>query len=430
MFFGSALQKCLKEWIKTNHDLGEALFQLGDPAVRTEREAEFLCEALEQASHRLPSKAEAAADMVSTPFNCLCSLFQSVATPVAYEIAESRGVPLLSSIIEQHLYGEQYLPNDDLLFGLKILAAYHYLPAISHIAHAVRKRMAHDHYMWPVIFAHYGEPNHPHALQLVRELENPIPDGIVGSAYLKLTNEQYELGNLEVHTFSGLNGCDRLRRSITNTDPNFRHEAMLATLATTYLTPNVRDRLLLLASRHPDAGVRIEADRIAASYQNSEAVRRLADWSLDPRFSRSACHALESAGHADRIPKATRNEGFATLALLSNTLEESDRFGVIPDQLGIVDTRECYWPPMGEMITCWLCHFSCRTMVDSEQETGVAFVTDQVSIHPDPAVAALSSDDLYAFYCAWHAMGDDASREDIQSMADEGHRILAEAKPI
>ena len=429
VFFGSALQKCLKEWIRTNHDLGEALFQLGDPPVRTVREAEFLCDAMEQASIRLPGEIEAAG-MVSTPLNCLCCLFQSLTTPAAFEVVESRGVPLLSSILEQSLYGGQYLPDDDLLFGLKILAAYHHLPTVRHIAHGVRNRIAHDHYMWPVIFAHFGEPNHPHALQLVRALEKPIPDGIAGASFLKLANEQYELGNLEVHPFSGLDGCDRLRQSISNTDPNFRHEAMQATLATTYLAPNVRDRLLLLASRHPDAGVRIEADRIAASYQNPEAARRLADWSLDPRFSRRACKALENAGHIDRIPKATHNEGFATLALLSNTLEESDRFGVIPDQLGIVDTRECYWPPVGEVITCWLCHFSCRTDIDAEPETGVAFVTDQVSIHPDPAVAALSTDDLYAFYCAWHAMGDDAAREDVQSMAEEGHQILAEAKPI
>ena len=431
VIFESALQKCLKQWISKENDLGESLFQLGDPPIRTEREAELLCEALKKVQSRLPNEL-GLENLVSAPLNAFCSLFQNIATPSAYKIIEDRGIPLLANILDESLFGERSLPDGDLLFGLKILAGYHYHPAIKKISYAIRKRIAYDHYLWPVIFAIYSELKHPHTLQLISTLESRLPDGIAGASFLKLANEQFERGRLEVHPFSGLDGSDRLRRLISNTDPNSPHEAMQATLATAFMAPNLRDRLLLLASCHHDSGVRIEADRIAASFQNLEAIRRLTDWSLDPRFSRHACQALTSAGHPERIPKATHNDGFATLALLSNTLENSHRYGVIPDQLGIIDTRRSYWPPDGELINCWLCYFTCSTTDDLESvtESGVAFVTDKVSIHPNPSVANLPIDDLYAFYCAWHALGHEASREDIASMAAEGHQILAEATAI
>lgn len=164
-------------------------------AVMTARDAWAVCQTLDHAMAILPTEREVR-DMVSTPMHALTGLFQEAQSRAACAVLEERGLPLLNAVVQECLYGGRFLPNEDLLFILKVMAAYHYQPAVRHTVYALRQEIEPEHYVWPVIFAHYAERDHPHTLTLIEKLGDPLPRGWSAVGMLHLTNGMAGRGDL------------------------------------------------------------------------------------------------------------------------------------------------------------------------------------------------------------------------------------------
>ncbi len=420
--FGSKLQKTLRAWIKGGGDLGQRLYEQGDLSVRSVRDAATVCEALHHAIHLLPNEREVSS-MVSTPLHSLTSLFQEAETESAYEALSKRGLPLLAKALEEGLYGQRFVSESDILFLLKVMVAYQFHPLVRHVAHAIRKRLAPNHYMWPVIFAQFGEQGHPHARSLVDALAATLPDGLIGISYLKLVNTLCSRDAMGDHPYASLQGQERLKRLITNTDPIYWPEASEATRALAFIPAESRRPLLALASRHPDPRVQIDVIGVEAEDGDEDAFAKLAQYARDPRYSKRASWHLRHLGKGNLIPESTRDPGFAALVKVSEALELSEDFSTPPDEIQIVEADERLWPRIG-LTACWLCRFVYHGRTEAMNQTGWALVTTRVTLYAEADASSIPNEDLYALFAALEDDDSSTVSATLSVLIQQGREIL------
>jgi hypothetical protein len=419
--FSSKLQKCLKGWIKSGGDLGARLYEGGTMTVATARDANVICHTLKHVISSLPSESETK-QMVSTPLQVVTGLFQDVQSEAAYLTLSHKGLPLLHFMVQDGLHGDHYVPDEDMLFILKVMAAYQYAPAVRHTVYALRKRIAPHHYLWPVIIAHYAETGHPNALALIEEMREPLPSGSPGVALLRLANVLADRGELPDHPFASDEGRQLLKRWITDTDPFQWHDASEATIALAFLNPSARDTLLSLNKRHPDPRVRLDGIGITSIDQPDLAMKPLLDHAKDPRYSKRACRHLRRLGQAAAIPDTVKDPGFQALVRLSRTLEAMERFASPPDLLQVIHAQECHWPPLHGPSACWLCRFIYRGSSPNRKIKGMALVTTSATVYLDEPINHLDQDDLYAFFCAYESDSD--TSDSVSALIARGRELL------
>lgn len=214
-------------------------------------DARAVCLALEHASLTLPTSREVDS-LVSTPLHVLTGLFQEVESEAAFRVLSQRGLRLLNDIVQEHLYAARFLPEEDALFALKIMAAYQFRPVVRHLAQAVKADLGRDHYLWPVIFAHFAEAGHPDAARVLDKFQFSLPEGGAGLGILLLANRLMARGELDRHPFASVQGQERLRDWLKQDGD----EALESAKALAYLDMGAAFALRGLARKHTRPAVR------------------------------------------------------------------------------------------------------------------------------------------------------------------------------
>lgn len=437
--FRSHLQKCLREWTREGGDLGARLYAEGELVVSAVREAQSVCDALEHAAAMRPSERETKA-MVSTPIHALTGLFQCVQTHAASRVLAAKGLPVLNDVVQQHLYAGQYLPTKDLLFILKVMAAYHFQPGVRHVAHVLRNGdVVGDHYLWPVIFAQYAEEGHPHALSLIKKLsQSPLPKDAPGIGLLHLANTLADRRALLVgeHPFDNPVGARRLGSWLKAGDGEDEHVFRLRSLEVVkglrYVSRSVRESVLPLAATHPHPAVRLEASGVELAQaapggrETSEcraALERLIHAAETPAQSAQASRILRGIGKDFLLPKVLGTRDFQAQVHLCETLKRTASFGSPPDRVEVVASRKLLWPPGEVEDDCVLCRFvydgprpdhAGATPLKGEGVRGMALIHRDVVVCLDPDLERLNADDLYAFFSGYEVEQDRARRSVLE----------------
>jgi hypothetical protein len=116
---------------------------------------------------------------------------------------------------------------------------------------------------------------------------------------------------LAEHPFASEEGVSQLEHWLTSGDREETSYAVSAYAALPFLSASARERLLDLANRHSDAGVRIEAAWACAKSGIGGGAGSLVEFARDPRHSKRAISYLEEVGLAGQIPlrKLTFRQG-------------------------------------------------------------------------------------------------------------------------
>lgn len=396
--------------------------------MRSTRDAYRVCAALDHAKAMLPTEREAR-EMVSTPLHVVTGLFQEVKTEAAYRVLSQKGLPILNEVVQESLYGGRFIPGQDILFILKVMAAYRFRPVVRHLAAALRKELEPDHYLWPVLFAHFAEPDHPQALALVEKLGHALPPRSPGIGLLHLGNVLAERAQIFRHPFSAELGRERLGALLSGDESILWEDAMAATTALAFVDPNWRPELLDLARQHGHPRVRLEAQGVQAleghgGAASDRVMNELLDHAKNPRYSRQAVRLLRRAGAESTIPGELEAAEFQALADLSEHLENTGRFPGPPDDLQLFDTRSLCWPPaLGESI-CSLCEFRYRQDDGQEAAKGMALVNGHVTVYMEQAINHLNVDDLYAFFCFYEATLASVDEVNVTECIARGRTLL------
>jgi hypothetical protein len=137
---------------------------------------------------------------------------------------------------------------------------------------------------------------------VISGLENPLPDGFIRVVYLDCCNSLPTDGRLAEHRFDSEEWGSQLEHWLTSGDREKTSYAVSACAALPFLSASARERLVDLASRHSDAGVRIEAAWVCAKSRIGGGVGSLVEFARDPRHSKPAISYLEEGGLAGQIP--------------------------------------------------------------------------------------------------------------------------------
>ena len=163
-----------------------------------------------------------------------------------------------------------------------------------------------DSYWWTPAFNAFTFES-PYAHAVISGLSNPLPDGFIRVVYLDCCNSLALEGRLAEHPFASEEGVARLEQWLTSGDREKASYAVSACTALPFLPASARERLLDIANRHPDTGVRIAAAWACAKSGIGGGAGSLVEFARDPRHSKLAISYLEEIGLAGQIPGGARS---------------------------------------------------------------------------------------------------------------------------
>ena len=396
---GSALERALKRGMQPGADLVDELRELGDVEVKSAREAQAICDGLEQV-HRgtLQSKRS-----FSTSLHALAALFQGVQDPEceALPLLRERGIPLLYAIFDRGFANEKTHSSSDLLFVLKILANYGTQEGTARVLSAARAAYKADDYMWSVILRAYAH-DHPHTASLFLALRDPLPPSFIGVSLVDAANAACSADAALEHPFDTSAGATRLRQWLADVEVDRFSYAVSATAALPFLRRVSIDALLELASVHPHTPVRLESASAEARLQRPSGIARLARFALDVNHSNVARRYLEELGASDVVPAEALTPGFQARAEFAEWLAHPSELGRPPDEVEIVDHRVLRWPPEFAPKPFWLLRYRVNRdngLDDDDCDVGMVgsttFCLFTYNLNQRPP------EDGYAIHCAW-----------------------------
>jgi len=395
LFGNRRLKRAIEQGL-ANGKLSEELRGLGDLALKSRADADAVCWGLKQlgkgTSANLGQNAYALAGLFQDVENAECDAFAAL---------RERGIPELLRLFDEI----QEPPAEDdlntLLFILKVLALYGTTEGTLKVVEAARQPLEPDGYMWSVVLGNF-KAGHPEASLLYRSLRSPLPLDFIGVALLDAANAcRIEGGEIE-HPFDSIEGKQRLREWLTNTDPSESSYAHSATAALPFISNPEQDELLKLAMKHPDTGVRIEAAWVAAKLSREDGIRELAGYCRDFNHAQTAKQYLSELGREDAIPAAANEPGFAALAEFAQWLAHPNELGRTPDELEIVDHRTLSWPPEREAKPFWLIKYRLKDVTGlDEDDVECGLVGSVTFCFFSYKLAQRPPEDAYAVHCYW-----------------------------
>jgi hypothetical protein len=202
--------------------------------------------------------------------------------------------------------------------------------------------------------------------------------------------------------------------------------AILATSSIPFLDPGVRDTLLELASRHPDAHVRLEEAWARVKLGAESGRVRLVEFSRDPSYSERAAGYLEELGFKHLIPAETLEPNFCALADMCRWLAHPMEFGRPPDEIVQYDMRELNWPPTGRRHRLWLFKFHYTARDGEPDHDSIGLVgSDTFALHETSAT--LAPEDVYGLHCCFEMRNDPRVPKEWSAAA--GRKLIAEVNP-
>jgi hypothetical protein len=417
----SPLELAIERGSQPGGDLAEEIDNLGDYSISKRSEAVAVCEALS----RIPYAAES--EKVSSDFYRLTGLFQGVQDPdtEGFRVLRTEGTAQLLRIFDASLNRDD-ADEDDLLFVLKILAAYGTREGADRVVAAARKPVSPDGYMWSVILETIT-PDHPQRKYVFEKLQKPLPEEFIAIALLDSANAAAMAGEADDHPFDSEEGAQRLREWLENEIPDEASHAVSATAALPFIGERWRAPLLDLAARHPEKQVGLEAAWARVKSGDQVGVEQLALLCMDPDLSKQAQRYLEELGHADAIPKDATDPDFLAKAEFANWLSHPSELGRPPDKLEIVDRRTLKWPPEREPKPFWLIRYLLRdtTGLDND-DVNCGLVGSMTWCFFSYDLDQRPPEDSYAIHCYWELAGQDLITEEDVANPKEHAGMLSQ----
>lgn len=417
----SALTKGLTTWAAKGGDLEKALPRRGDQTVRNEEEADAVCAALEAYRGRLQKAAKPA---VVSPLHTLAAFFQRVEDERAFARLKQAGLPHLRLWVEDALHGRGN-HEGDILFVLKILAMYREAQDVDLIVRAARLPWKPDGFMWSVVLDQFDE-DHPHTQHLISSLRDPLPEGFLLVSYLDMANSHAIAGRLADHPFDNSSGWQKLESWVRDENPDHFSYAHSATAAMPFIRPEPRRALLLIASTHPDASVRLEAAWAQVKSGDSVGLRTLIESAGDPRYSEAAQAYLKELGQADLIPAQAGAPDFKALTEMASWLAHPQEYGRPPLAIEVFDSRVLFWPPTNDTRKLWLIKYTYKGDDAEAPDIGLGLVGSVTFALFGEATATLTPAEVYGLHCCWELEMNEDSRAPKKRSAAAGMKILRE----
>ena len=352
----------------------------------------------------------------------LAVLFQNDATDDATRVLHERGMPELTRLFDAAAELPD-CPTDPLVMACKMFALYSHAPGAERIAATARRFP--DEYLWEVVFGLFGEENHPHSLDLVEQLRDPLPDAFAAVAFLDLANTLARQNRLKRHPFDTPAGRKRLEAWLTDSDPDHFSYAHSAAAALPFIEAKPRTALAALAMDHPETRVQMEAAWASAYRGGTAGLTFLARMCEDPRHSLNARRYLEELGKADRVPATAREPNFEAMAQMCNWLAHPQEFGEPPTDIELYDTRELNWPPTNDHRRVWLFKYTyAGRNEDGTDEVGLGMFGSITFALFGETTADMSAEDVYGVHCCWELEVNDDPRAPKKRTAKAGRKLL------
>ncbi len=418
------LQLALERGNKSGADLAAELRKLGDYMIKSEADAEAVCDLLAKlATQGLTVGGNSA-------LHALAGLFQHVdgTECPAFAIMAEQGNRFLVQIVDSALQDEALHDGTDLLFALKILALYGTREGTEAVLRAARRPLRPDDYMWSVILSVYTN-DHPEREWLFQELSNPLPTGFLAVSLLDSANTAHRNGASDAHPFDSPAGIQQLAHWLTDDDEERFSYAVSAANALPFLTSHQRDALLSLALDHASVEVQLESAWVAAKLGREAGIRWLARSCYDVSLSARAKQYLEELGRADAIPAESKDASFEAQAEFAQWLAHPSELGRPPDELEIVDHRELEWPPKQEPKSLWLIKYRVKDGTGlKEDDVDVGLVGSITFCLLSYKLGERPPEDAYAIHCYWEMAGVDLITEaDVPANSTEYDAMMSQS---
>ncbi len=315
----SKLSSVLVKWESEGGDLAGLIRNLGANPIRDRADAQAVCHAL--ACPRVTQPDVRARTI--TPVLTLAALFQHIANEEAFVDLGHRGLPLLRTRAHEWLGQTKDRETDDLLFILKILAGYGRVEDLDLIVEAVRLPLDPQSHLWPLIFEQMDD-GHRAWRRLYDGLREPLPEGVLGVAYLDFASGHVSRAGLDDHPFASPAGVAKLHAWLSDPDEEHFSRAHSAAAALPFLPEASRKELLALADAHPDIMVRMEAAWARAKSGDERGRRQLQDWCRDAKVSRRRGRAPGGVGASGRHPGRNPGAGLSSGSRNVRLVDSSD----------------------------------------------------------------------------------------------------------
>lgn len=332
----------------------------------------------------------------------LVRLCQQITSHEAADAFRDAVVPQFVRLYDLAVSQSEY-EDDLLMFMLKQLAMISTDQGTDCLARAIRRPELSEKYIWSIIFSILSDERHQSGMEIILKLADPIPDNFAAIALLDGINQIAIDRGIDHHPFDTPEGAARLRSWLSDTDPNHFSYAVSSTAALPFISGPVQRELLEIATRHPDADVRLEALWAAGKSGDANAIEQLVEACADPNYATKAAHYLEELGFSDAVPDAVREPGFAARAEMSAWLQHPSEFGRVPDELSLYDHRTIYWPPTGERLPVWLLRYVFKSDDPREEpdEIGIGMVGSVTFALFGEATDGLPPEEVYGLHCCW-----------------------------
>ncbi|HET9395221.1 MAG TPA: HEAT repeat domain-containing protein, partial [Nitrospiraceae bacterium] len=335
----SKLTKGLTAWMnqspsqKERKSLDDYLPKGEGSEIKTEAEARLVCSAFDHARNLCGEFEDWSANH---DLHTAIALMQQVGSAEAKATLIQHGLPRLRKLVRERLSNPKV---EHAMFALKLIGYYRQPEDVELFVTAIRAPLEPDSFWWQPALYGFTEDN-PCTQMLVDRLSDPLPTEFIRIVFLDKCNALAVGGHLKEHPFAAPHGVAALESCLTARDADRYSHAVSACTALPFLRPDDRDRLLKLASEHPDMLVRIETAWVSAKVGNQEGVKALIEFARDARYSTRATAYMKELGLDSHSPAEVMQPDFVARAEMSDWLAHPSEMGQPPDHLVLVDSRE------------------------------------------------------------------------------------------
>ena len=226
------LSAALEPWLPSGESQLLAAIMLRparDPLEVTLADAKGLIDFLAEQEDVEPLLGSGTAPMVDDDYEApalglLSRLFEIDSTNDATLLLRDRGLPELVRLFDAALALPEPMP-EPLVPVARAFALYAHAPGVSRIATAFRE-LPDD--AWGEVFGLFADENHPHGVELVEHLRDPLPDHFATIFLLELSNVLAQQERLTEHPFNTPEGWKLLSAWLQDKDSDVRAEAKWA----------------------------------------------------------------------------------------------------------------------------------------------------------------------------------------------------------
>lgn len=397
MFFSTRLQSALRRGLAPGGRLDEELQSLGNYTVTAKKDALAVVAALK----RFPDDLSWDASGFASPLYQLADFLQDADGPAAIEVFRTEGRRELCRIFDALLARDAEKFADDLLFILKVLAMYGSRAGAERVVRAARAPLKPDSYWWAPVLQQFVN-GHPEQEYVFAALAEPLPPDFIAMSLLDAANQQAIEHSLAEHPFDTPGGVKQFEAWLTDSDPQHFSYAQSTAAALPFISNAAQSDLLMLAREHASPTVQIEGAWASAKVGHKIGIELLKHYCRDVNHSALAARYLAELGLEDEFPAEAQSPEFVAKSRFAEWLAHPNELGRSPDALEVIDTREQYWPPAGEVTAQWLIKYRVRDEWGLQSDdVGVGLVGPGVWCFFSYELRNRPCEDAYAIHCFW-----------------------------